>query len=192
VGHSVTLALGTLGLPVPQQPVEAAIAVSILIAAAHALRPLFPGREPLVAGLFGLVHGMAFSTTLASMNLTGSQLALSLLGFNLGIEAMQLIVVLLVLPPLLVLARAPAYRPLRIVAALVTAAAAAGWLLDRIGVITPLAGAADRLGPASPWIAGALWIAAAVDLIRGRRRLLPVDEDPPRLRSAPAVLTTQH
>lgn len=82
LGHSLTLILGTLGLPVPQQPVEAAIAVSVLVASAHALRPLFPGREPLVAGPFGLIHGMAFSTTLAQLNLTGSQLALSLLGFN--------------------------------------------------------------------------------------------------------------
>jgi hypothetical protein len=117
IGHSVTLALGTLGLPVPQQPVEALIAVRILIAAAHALRPLFPGREPLIAGVFGLVHGMAFSTTLSALDLSGKQLALSLLGFNLGIEVMQLVVVLVVLPPLIVLARTRAYRPLRSCAA---------------------------------------------------------------------------
>ena len=168
IGHSVTLALGTLGLPVPQQPVEAAIAVSILIAAAHALRPLFPGREPLIAGIFGLVHGMAFSTTLSALNLTGSQLALSLLGFNVGIEIMQLTVVLLVLPPLLVLSRTPIYRPVRIAAALVTAIAAIGWLLDRVGVPTVLGRAADSVGAVAPWIAGALWIAAVTVLIKGR------------------------
>lgn len=191
LGHSVTLALGTLGLPIPQQPVEAAIAISILIAAAHALRPLFPGREPLIAGLFGLVHGMAFSTTLASMNLAGSQLALSLLGFNIGIEAMQLGVVLLVLPPLLVLARTPASRPLRVAASLVTALAAVGWLLDRIGVITPLAGAADQLGPASPWIAGALWMAAALVLIRSRNMVPPPIEQSIPARALSAVLADQ-
>lgn len=187
-GHSVTLALGVLGLPVPQQPVEATIAVSIIVAAAHALRPLFPGREPWVAGLFGLVHGMAFSTTLTSLNLTGSQLALSLLGFNLGIELMQLAVVLIVLPPLLVLARTPAYRPLRTVAAAVTAVAAAGWLLDRIGIANPLAGVADRLGPASPWIVGALWLGAGIAMTRtlalprrfdGAHRLDGVSEERP-------------
>ena len=165
VGHSVTLALGTLGLPVPQRPVEALIAVSILLAAAHALRPLFPGREPVVAGLFGLVHGMAFSTTLSALDLSGGQLALSLLGFNLGIEVMQLAVVLAVLPPLLVLARTRVYRPLRNGAAVLTAVAAVGWLFDRVGLPTPLAAAADALGPASPWLVVGLWLAALVALV---------------------------
>ncbi|GAB3161989.1 hypothetical protein GCM10027059_13580 [Myceligenerans halotolerans] len=168
IGHSVTLALGTLGLPVPRQPVEALIAVSILIAAVHAVRPLFPGREVLVAGGFGLVHGMAFSMTLSALELSGTELALSLLGFNLGIEVMQLLVVLVVLPPLVVLARARAYTTLRVVAATLTAVAATGWLLDRVGVPNPLGVAADTLGAASPWIAVALWAWAVMALIAGR------------------------
>ena len=57
------------------------------------------------------------------------------------------------------------------VAALITAVAAIGWLLDRVGVPTILSSAADNLGPASPWIAGALWIAAAAVLIRARGKL---------------------
>jgi len=190
LGHSVTLAAGALGLPVPQQPVEAAIAVSILVAAAHAVRPLFPGREPLVAGLFGLVHGMAFSTTLSDLDLSGSQLVLSLLGFNLGIEIMQLAVVLLVLPPLVVLARTPAYRYLRDGAALLTALAATGWLLQRLGVDTPLGTAADSVGPATPWVALALWVAAAAVVARRRTGLdgnpdgaagAPQQVEPPRV-----------
>lgn len=165
LGHSLTLILGTLGLPVPQRPVEALIAVSILIAAVHALRPVFPGREMLVAGSFGLVHGMAFSTTLSALDLSGTQLALSLLGFNLGIEIMQLIVVLLVLPPLVVLARAPIYPPLRVVAALLTAVAAIGWLIDRIGVPNPVGTAADAIGSASIPVVAMLWTAAVTTLI---------------------------
>jgi HupE / UreJ protein len=170
IGHSVTLALGTLGLPVPQQPIEAAIAASILVAAAHAIRPLFPGREPLIAGLFGLIHGLAFSATLSALHLTGSQLVLSLLGFNLGIELMQLTVVLLVLPPLVVLARTVVYRPLRLVAASVTAVAAAGWLVDRVGVPNAVGTAANSLGQASVWIVLVLWVGAAVALVLRRRR----------------------
>ena len=84
---------------------------------------------------------------------------------------MQLAVVLLVLPPLLVLSRAPLYRTGRIAAALVIAVAAVGWLLDRIGMPTAQGRAADNLGGASPWIAGALWIAAAAVLIRARGSL---------------------
>jgi hypothetical protein len=167
-GHSVTLALGALGLPVPGRAVEAAIAVSILVAAAHAVRPVFPGREPLVAGLFGLVHGLAFAGTLTELDLSGGELVRSLLGFNVGIELMQLAVVLLVLPPLLVLARTPAYSRMRLAAAVLTGVAATGWLLDRLGADTPLTAAADRLGPASPWLAGLLWVAAVVVVARRR------------------------
>lgn len=51
VGHSLTLILGTLTrLELPAQPIEALIALSLLISAVHALRPVFPGREVLVAG----------------------------------------------------------------------------------------------------------------------------------------------
>jgi len=186
IGHSVTLALGSIGLPVPQQPIEALIAVSILIAAAHAVRPVFPGREPLVAGLFGLIHGMAFSTTLSDLDLSGSQLALSLLGFNLGIEIMQLVVIVLVLPPLVILARTRAYAPVRLTAAALTAAAATGWLLDRVGTANPLAVAADSLGVASPWIAAALWIAAAGVVIGTRRRARALLPSEPGVLSEPA------
>lgn len=167
IGHSLTLALGAIGLPVPQQPVEAAIAVSILVAAVHAVRPIFPGKEAVVAGLFGLVHGMAFSTTLSALDLSGGQLALSLLGFNLGIEIMQLVV----LPPLVVLARTRWYRGLRIAAASLTAVAASGWLLDRLGVPNPIAAAADRLVEVAIWVVLALWLAAAAAwLTRDRSR----------------------
>lgn len=49
LGHSVTLLAGTLHwLTLPQQPVEVLIACSILVTAIHAIRPLFPGREPQV------------------------------------------------------------------------------------------------------------------------------------------------
>ncbi|SDD29264.1 HupE / UreJ protein [Geodermatophilus telluris] len=173
LGHSATLALGALGLPVPGRAVEAAIAVSILVAAAHAVRPLFPGREPLVAGVFGLVHGLAFAGTLSGLDLSGGELVRGLLGFNVGIELAQLAVVLLVLPPLVVLARTPAHRRLRVAAAVLTGVAATGWLLDRVGVDTPLAGAADRLGPASPWLAGLLWVTAVVVLARARTGSVP-------------------
>ena len=166
LGHSITLALGAVGFPVPLETVEALIAVSILVAAAHAVRPIFAGREALIAGGFGLVHGMAFSATLAELDLTGGQLALSLLGFNVGIELLQLVVVALVLPPLCVFARTRGYGPLRVVAAGLTAVAAAGWLAARIGFPNPVADLADRLADASPWVVVALWVACAVVLVR--------------------------
>jgi hypothetical protein len=159
-GHSITLALGSLGVPAPQQVVEAAIAVSILVAAVHAIRPLFPGREALVAGGFGLVHGLAFSETLRALDLHGTHLVLALLGFNVGIEAMQLIVVALVLPPLIVLARLPAYRWLRLALALATGIAASGWLVARLGYRNPIADAADLGSAAAVPVVLALWLIA--------------------------------
>ena len=160
LGHSVTLALGALGVPVPQRPVEALIAVSIVVAAAHAMRPIFPGREALVAASFGLVHGLAFSDTLQGLDLSGSRLVLSLLGFNLGIEFMQLVIVALVLPPLILLARVRHFRGLRIVASTIAGLAAIGWLAARIGYPNALTAAADNLGKFSVPIVATLWLLA--------------------------------
>src|ERR1700712_545187 len=153
IGHSVTLALSALGrIEIPPQPVEALIAFSVLVSAAHALRPIFPGREVLVAGFFGLVHGMAFSLVLAELGLSTPQLVLSLLGFNLGIELMQITVVALVLPALVLLAQTTWYSPVRIVGATVAGVAAIAWLLARLGVPNAVAGDVDGVVPYQLWI----------------------------------------
>lgn len=167
LGHSAALAISALTrLVIPAQPVEALIAVSILIGAAHAVRPLFPGREALVACGFGLVHGMAFGFTLARMNLATGELALGLLGFNLGIEAMQLLVVALVLPSLIVLSRSPWYRPVRTTGAAIAGLAATGWLLDRLGLANAVAGTVNTQGPLVWWIVAGLALLAAGRLYR--------------------------
>jgi hypothetical protein len=132
IGHSATLIAGTFGsLRVPGQLVEVLIAVSILVTAIHALRPLFPGWEPLIAAGFGLVHGLAFATVLAGFGFDRSVLAWSLLGFNLGIEAAQLVVLIAVVPPLSFLSRFDAYRFVRIAGALFGCVAALGWIGER-------------------------------------------------------------
>jgi hypothetical protein len=51
--------------------------------------PMLPSREMLIAAGFGIVHGMAFSFALAELNLDTTQMVLSLLGFNSGIEVTQ-------------------------------------------------------------------------------------------------------
>ncbi|MFL6157461.1 MAG: HupE/UreJ family protein [Marmoricola sp.] len=166
LGHSVTLALGALGVPVPQGLVEALIAVSILVAAVHALRPIFPGREAAVAAGFGLVHGLAFSEALRELHLSGVHLVLALLGFNLGIETMQLVIVALVLPPLILLARNDSYQRLRAVGAAATAVAAVGWLGARLGHPNPISSLADQIGTISVPVVLVLWVVAAVALRR--------------------------
>lgn len=133
LGHSLTLLLGALGwVRLPSQPVEVLIAVSILVSAVHAVRPLFPGREAWVAAGFGLVHGLAFASTLANLRLDTGPMALSILGFNLGIELMQLFVIALTIPWLLLLSRTPAYRMVRLAGAALAALAATAWVAERL------------------------------------------------------------
>jgi HupE / UreJ protein len=92
---------------------------------------LLRGREPLIAAAFGLVHGLAFATVLAEFGLGPWRMAFCILGFNLGIELMQLAVVAATVPWLLLLSRTPVYTPLRIAGACFGAAAAIGWMAER-------------------------------------------------------------
>ncbi len=132
IGHSITLALAASGLVnVPGHPIEILIAVSILISAIHAIRPIFPGREAWIAGGFGLIHGLAFASTLAELGLHRWERVASIFGFNLGIEAMQLLVVLCVMPSLMLLSRTRLYTAFRITGAALAGLAAGGWVLER-------------------------------------------------------------
>jgi len=133
LGHSATLLAGALHwLKLPQQPVEVLIACSILVTAIHAIRPIFPGREAQVAAGFGLVHGLAFATVLADLKLAAGPMALSILGFNLGIELMQLFVIALTVPWLIVLSLTPAHPCVRCGGAVLAAIAAGGWIVNRV------------------------------------------------------------
>ena len=133
LGHSLTLAIGALHGPLlPVRFVEVAIAVSILVTAVHALRPLFAGREALIAAMFGLVHGLAFATSLAGVGVDGTSLVVGVLGFNLGVEAMQLVVLLLTVPALIALSRTRAYASVRVAAALVAVGASLYWITTRL------------------------------------------------------------
>jgi HupE / UreJ protein len=132
VGHSLTLAAGAMNLVhVPAQPIEVLIAVSILVSAVHALRPLFPGREAVIAGCFGLVHGMAFAATLGELGLARWDRVASILGFNLGIEAMQFVVVAVALPSLILLSRTRLYPSIRIAGAAAAGVIAIAWIAQR-------------------------------------------------------------
>ncbi|WP_216905629.1 HupE/UreJ family protein [Nocardia noduli] len=175
-GHSVALVVSALSrVEIPSAPIETLIAATILVGGVHAVRPLFPGREAVVAGIFGLVHGMAFSFTLAELKLSTGQLALSVLGFNVGIEAIQLLLVALVLPSLLVLATTRAQPVLRVGGAVLVIIAALGWVLDRLGVTNPIADAADRCGTMLfPIIVTVAVIAVVVLVTQALRRRSPL------------------
>lgn len=100
VAHSITLALAALGwAQIPQAPVEAVIALSIMFVAAEVVRQTRPEsdltkRMPwLVAFAFGLLHGLGFGGALKEIGLPQSDVPLALLTFNLGVEAGQLLFV---------------------------------------------------------------------------------------------------
>lgn len=164
IGHSLTLIGGAfLGWQLPARPVEIGIALSILVSAIHAWRPLFAGREAWVAGGFGLVHGLAFATLIGHFGFDPWEKAVAILGFNIGIELVQLAVVACVVPALVLLAPTPAYRPLRLAGAGVAAVAAAAWLVERVsGADTASGRAIDAAFGWSPWVVAGLTVAAAI------------------------------
>lgn len=100
LAHSLTLACSVFGwLTLRSAPVEACIALSIVLVASESLRdtPTLARRMPaLVSFLFGLVHGLGFAGALKSIGLPQSHLPMALLSFNVGVELGQLMMVLLV------------------------------------------------------------------------------------------------
>jgi HupE / UreJ protein len=94
LGHSVTLALATLGwISASPTWVEPAIAMSIGASALLNLYPVRGLRTDVLAVAFGLVHGLGFSGVMTEAGLSGTLLVWALAGFNLGVEAGQLMMV---------------------------------------------------------------------------------------------------
>lgn len=99
LAHSITLSLAALGyISLPTRWVESAIAASVVIAALNNIYPLFVRRRSWFAFGFGLVHGLGIASVLLDMGLPNTQGLVSLLGFNLGVEAGQLAIVSLAFP----------------------------------------------------------------------------------------------
>jgi hydrogenase/urease accessory protein HupE len=98
IAHSITLAMATLGfVKVPQAPIEAMIALSILFLAVELVKQQegesdIAIRAPwIVAFIFGLLHGFGFAGALAEVGLPQADIPLALLMFNAGVEAGQLL-----------------------------------------------------------------------------------------------------
>jgi hypothetical protein len=154
IGHSITLLIGILGfVKVPPQFIEITIAVSILVSAIHAITPLFYGKEIFIALGFGFIHGLAFSQTLQNLHLESIELALSVLGFNLGIEAMQLAVIAMTIPWFIIMSRTPYFRIVKNIFASLVSLAAMGWIGQRVtGTGNVVSEATDKLLLFSPWL----------------------------------------
>jgi hypothetical protein len=109
VAHSLTLALSVLNiLTLPAQIVEPVIALSIAyVALENVTGKSALSRRWAVSFLFGLVHGFGFAGALTEVGLPTSGLVAALVGFNLGVEAGQMLIVAVLLPRLIWLQRFP-------------------------------------------------------------------------------------
>ena len=137
VGHSLTLALSVLGiLRVPQMTVEALIAMTIVVLALE----IQSGRHGLVwrhpwtlPGSLGLLHGLGFASVLFDAGLPAGEIPLALLGFNVGLELGQLVVIAAAGMIYMAVRRAipSAWRARPVVPAYVIGSLAAFWVIER-------------------------------------------------------------
>jgi hydrogenase/urease accessory protein HupE len=150
LAHSLTLAAATLGfVHVPQAPIEAAIALSIVFVACEIVhsrqnRPGLTERWPwLVAFAFGLLHGFGFASALNEVGLPQNAIPVALLFFNLGVEVGQLLFIAAVLAVIALtrkLARSFTVSPPRWAWRLPPYAiggVAAFWLIQRLAAFAP-------------------------------------------------------
>jgi hydrogenase/urease accessory protein HupE len=132
--HSITLVVATLGLvTVPARVVEPLIALTVLwVAIDAAVRPKANARA-LVTFCFGLVHGFGLSNVLRALGLSGRELLPALLGFNLGVEIGQLLIVAPLFPLVLLLRKEPAiYARARTLLCGSVAVVAVFWIVLRV------------------------------------------------------------
>lgn len=136
LAHSLTLALSALGLlTLRSPPVEATIALSIMLVAAEALHKeqTLSRRWPaVVAFLFGLVHGLGFAGALADIGLPQNHLFVALLTFNVGVELGQLLVVAIAFVLYRAFAARPRFVALRTPALYAIGCVASFWSIERI------------------------------------------------------------
>ncbi|EJN26974.1 HupE / UreJ protein [Pseudomonas sp. GM78] len=143
LAHSITLALAALGaVRLPGPPIEAMIALSILLLAVEIARKnrgqsSFTIQWPwVVAFYFGLLHGFGFAGALAEIGLPQRDLPLALFSFNVGVEIGQLLFVAVVLSLRALLLRFRLPRPAllyaRPVASYALGTLAAFWFFERL------------------------------------------------------------
>lgn len=111
VAHSITLALATLDVVnPPSRWIESVIAASVVFAALNNVFPVIGEGRWKITFLFGLVHGFGFASVLKDLGLDASAITAPLVGFNVGVEIGQLLVVGLFLPVAWVLRGTSFYR----------------------------------------------------------------------------------
>lgn len=94
LAHSITLSLSVLEVvQLSSKMIEIFIAITVLLTCLHTLKPVFQQSLWKLAFVFGLIHGFGFANVLLDLGLEKTALALSLFGFNIGVEIGQLFIV---------------------------------------------------------------------------------------------------
>ena len=133
IAHSITLVSAVLGLvALPAVLVEIAIAASIVYVAAQNILGRGEGHRARVTFAFGLIHGFGFAAVLREAGLPADTLLPALLAFNLGVEAGQLAVAVVVVPLLRLAARAVPQRRLHATLSWPILLAGLAWLWQRL------------------------------------------------------------
>jgi hydrogenase/urease accessory protein HupE len=141
VAHSITLIGTTVGLlGLPQRPVEAIIALSIVFLSVEIVKrkdgeARLSERIPwVVAFVFGLLHGFGFAGALKEVGLPESEVAAALLTFNLGVEAGQLLIVMATMTLMAALrkVRSDWVQPATRLTAYAIGTVASMWLIERM------------------------------------------------------------
>ena len=134
LAHSITLSLAAIGyIHLPSRWVESAIAGSIIVAAINNIYPVITARLWGVAFVFGLIHGFGFASVLSDMGLPPGAQGLALVGFNLGVEMGQLVIVSLFLPAAFLIRHHVFYqRFVRVGGSIGVILLAAIWLIERM------------------------------------------------------------
>lgn len=140
IAHSITLSLAALGvIDLSSRIVESIIALSIALAAYLNLRPLFNRSESFIAFAFGLFHGLGFASVLGEKGLGGEYMTLSLLGFNVGVELGQVLIICMVFPFLFLLRRTKLYPYIIFYGSILLIIIAFYWFVERFFEINLLA-----------------------------------------------------
>ena len=132
IAHSITLLLGAFGVvTLPSRFIECSIAVTIMYVAVENLWRREFSHRWMLTFFFGLIHGFGFANSLDPQKLPVEAKTRCLLVFNLGVEAGQLGVVLLLLPVSLALAKWRHGRRAKIAISVVVTLLGLAWFVDR-------------------------------------------------------------
>ncbi len=132
LAHTITLSLASLNIiNLPSRAVESIIAFSVGLAAFHNIRPIFKGRDWVIAFVFGLFHGFGFASVLGDLGFKGENLSLSLVGFNVGVEIGQIAIIALIFPVLYFIRKLRLYPKLLVWLSVLLIIISSYWFIER-------------------------------------------------------------